>query len=174
MSIQLAYHSIKYPRGTVENMMVKIDKFVFPVDFVILDMHDDKNVPLILGRPFLATNRAPIDVCNGKLTLLVYKEKVTFDIGRSVKHPQHHDDSLYFINVSDSIMSCHLQDVLEEGACNTKPIEVKGKDIIYKKHTPNVEAAEDHEIMDYESEPKAKLSIEEPLTLELEELPSYV
>ncbi|XP_076881117.1 uncharacterized protein LOC143529156 [Bidens hawaiensis] len=54
MSIQLADRSVKYPRGIVENMLVKIDKFVFPVDFVILDMDEDENVPLILGRPFLA------------------------------------------------------------------------------------------------------------------------
>ncbi|XP_021995421.1 uncharacterized protein LOC110892572 [Helianthus annuus] len=48
MSIRLADRSIKYPRGFVENMLVKIDKFVFPVDFVILDMDEDSRVPLIL------------------------------------------------------------------------------------------------------------------------------
>ncbi|KAI3744664.1 hypothetical protein L1987_57753 [Smallanthus sonchifolius] len=55
MSIQLADRSVKYPRGIVENMLVKVDRFVFPVDFVILDMDEDKNFPIILGRPFLAT-----------------------------------------------------------------------------------------------------------------------
>jgi hypothetical protein len=53
MSIQLADRSVKYPRGVVENMLVRIDKFVFPVDFVILDMEEDDRVPLILGRLFL-------------------------------------------------------------------------------------------------------------------------
>ncbi|XP_022040159.1 uncharacterized protein LOC110942698 [Helianthus annuus] len=86
MSIQLADSSVKYPRGIVENMLVKIDKFVFPVDFVILDMDEDKNVPLILGRPFLATARALIDVCTGRLTLRVDDEEVTFDIGKSMQH----------------------------------------------------------------------------------------
>ncbi|XP_076941005.1 uncharacterized protein LOC143610368 [Bidens hawaiensis] len=74
MSIQLDCHSIKYPQVIVENMEVKIDKFVFPVDFVILDMDEDKNVPLILGRPFLATARALIDVFMGKLILRVNDE----------------------------------------------------------------------------------------------------
>ncbi|XP_076959261.1 uncharacterized protein LOC143635272 [Bidens hawaiensis] len=68
MSIQLADRSVKYSRGIVENMLVKIDKFVFPVDFVILDMDEDKFVPLIIGRPFLSTARALIDVCTCKLT----------------------------------------------------------------------------------------------------------
>ncbi|XP_022041981.1 uncharacterized protein LOC110944635 [Helianthus annuus] len=88
MSIQLADRSVKYPRGIVENMLVKIDKFVFPVDFVILDMDEDKNVPFILGRPFLATARALIDVCTGRLTLRVDDEEVTFDIGKSMQHSQ--------------------------------------------------------------------------------------
>ncbi|XP_076954997.1 uncharacterized protein LOC143629670 [Bidens hawaiensis] len=80
MSIQLADRSVKYPPGIVENMIVKIDKFVFPVDFVILEMDEDKNVPIILGRPFLATARALIDVCTGRLTLRFGDEEVTFDI----------------------------------------------------------------------------------------------
>ncbi|XP_022042432.1 uncharacterized protein LOC110945102 [Helianthus annuus] len=61
MSIRLADRSIKYPRGFVENMLVKIDKFVFPVDFVILDVDEDSKVPLILGRPFL--NIASVTLC---------------------------------------------------------------------------------------------------------------
>ncbi|XP_076939912.1 uncharacterized protein LOC143608881 [Bidens hawaiensis] len=119
MIIQLADRSVKYPRGIVENMLVKIDKFVFPVDFVILDMDEDKSVPLIFGRPFLATSRALIDVCTGKLTLRVEDEEVTFDIGKSMKHPQHTDDSVYYIDVCESIVSCHLRETTEKEACNT-------------------------------------------------------
>ncbi|XP_048236344.1 uncharacterized protein LOC125371401 [Ricinus communis] len=66
MSIQLADRSVKYPRGTVENVLVKVNKFIFPVDFMILDMDSESSVPLILGRPFLVTSRAMIDVCDGK------------------------------------------------------------------------------------------------------------
>ncbi|XP_076883508.1 uncharacterized protein LOC143532304 [Bidens hawaiensis] len=80
MSIQLANRSVKYPRGIVENMLVKIDKFVYPVDFVILDMDEDKSVPVILGRPFRATARALIDVCIGKLTLRVEDEEDSMEI----------------------------------------------------------------------------------------------
>ncbi|XP_048229266.1 uncharacterized protein LOC125369910 [Ricinus communis] len=69
MSIQLAYRTVKYPRGIVEDVLVKVDKFIFPVDFVVMDMEGESSVPLILGRPFLATSRAVVDVCDGKLQL---------------------------------------------------------------------------------------------------------
>ncbi|KAD7476926.1 hypothetical protein E3N88_00062 [Mikania micrantha] len=71
MTIQLVDISLKYPQGIIQNMLVKIDRFFFPVDFMILDMEEDEKVPLILGRPFLATTRALIDVGDGSLTLQV-------------------------------------------------------------------------------------------------------
>ncbi|KAK5825727.1 hypothetical protein PVK06_020589 [Gossypium arboreum] len=61
MSIQLADRSVKYPKGIIEDVLVKVDKFTFPVDFVVLDMDEDVEVPLILGHPFLTTARAVID-----------------------------------------------------------------------------------------------------------------
>ncbi|XP_073153053.1 uncharacterized protein [Henckelia pumila] len=69
MSLQLADRSIKYPRGIIEDMLVKVDKFIFPVDFVVLDMEEDLDMPLILGRPFLATGKTLIDVQKGELML---------------------------------------------------------------------------------------------------------
>ncbi|XP_022007772.1 uncharacterized protein LOC110907048 [Helianthus annuus] len=88
LSIRLADYSIKYPRGFVENMLVKIDNFVFQVDFVILDMDEDSRVPLILGRPFLNTAQTIVDVAAGQITLRVNDQHVTFDIKRSMQHPQ--------------------------------------------------------------------------------------
>ncbi|KAD3069042.1 hypothetical protein E3N88_36922 [Mikania micrantha] len=82
MTTQLADRSVKYPRGIVQNVLVKIDRFLFPVDFVILDMEEDERVPLILGRPFLATARALIDVGDGRLTLQVENESLTFENGK--------------------------------------------------------------------------------------------
>ncbi|GJS02695.1 DNA-directed DNA polymerase [Tanacetum coccineum] len=71
MSIQLADRSIKYPIGVCENLLVKVSKFIFQVDFVVLEMDEDELVPIILGWPFLATARAVIDVHEGKLSLRV-------------------------------------------------------------------------------------------------------
>jgi len=67
MTLQLADRSIKYPYGIVEDMIVKVDKFLFPVDFVVMDMEEDAKVPLILGRPFMKTAKVIIDVDKGKL-----------------------------------------------------------------------------------------------------------
>ena len=46
----------------IEDVLVKVDKFIFPADFIVLDMEEDKEIPIIMGRPFLATGRAMIDV----------------------------------------------------------------------------------------------------------------
>nr|GEZ87491.1 hypothetical protein [Tanacetum cinerariifolium] len=67
--VQLADKTVKYPKGIAENVLVGIGKFVFPIDFIILDMPEDIKVPLILGRPFLSTAHAKIDVFKRKITL---------------------------------------------------------------------------------------------------------
>ncbi|KAI3784146.1 hypothetical protein L1987_43240 [Smallanthus sonchifolius] len=80
-TIELIDRSIKSPIGVVENLLVKVDKFVFPADFMVLEMGPDYSVPLILGRPFLATARAVVDMNEGILTLRVGKQSVTYNIG---------------------------------------------------------------------------------------------
>ncbi|GJY39186.1 putative reverse transcriptase domain-containing protein [Tanacetum coccineum] len=70
--------TVKYPKGIVENVLVGIGKFVFPADFIILDMPEDIKVPLILERPFLPTTHAKIDVFKRKITLRVREEKIIF------------------------------------------------------------------------------------------------
>ena len=62
VTLQLADRSLKHHRGIIEDVLVKVDKFIFPADFIVLDMEEDKEIPIILGRPFLATGRALIDV----------------------------------------------------------------------------------------------------------------
>ncbi|GKA77689.1 putative reverse transcriptase domain-containing protein, partial [Tanacetum coccineum] len=69
LTVELADKTVKYLKGIAENVLVGIGKFTFPVDFVILDMPEDIKVPLILGRPFLSTARAKIDVYKRKITL---------------------------------------------------------------------------------------------------------
>nr|GEV30408.1 hypothetical protein [Tanacetum cinerariifolium] len=100
MSLELADRSIQYPRRIV--MLIKVDKFVLPFDFVILDMPEDSKIPIILGRPALATTRAMIDVFNKKnkkITLRVGDDKVIFDMDQSIKRHPTDDDEYY--NVDD-------------------------------------------------------------------------
>lgn len=67
--LQLADKSMKQEQGVVENVLVKMGKFFFPADFVILDIEETYNAYIILGRPFLDTGRALIDVEKGELML---------------------------------------------------------------------------------------------------------
>ncbi|GKE18804.1 retrovirus-related pol polyprotein from transposon TNT 1-94 [Tanacetum coccineum] len=78
LTTELADRIVKYLKGIAENVLVGIGKFVFPVDFIILDMPEDVKVPLILGRPFLSTAHAKIDVFKRKITLRVGDEKIIF------------------------------------------------------------------------------------------------
>ncbi|KAL8516400.1 hypothetical protein ACS0TY_014889 [Phlomoides rotata] len=103
ISLQLADRSTTYSRGVIEDVLVKVDKFIFPVDFVVLDMVEDMTIPLILGRPFLATGGAVIDVKEGKLILNVNDEHVMFDINKALK----------FHDTEDEIYECHMVDVVK-------------------------------------------------------------
>ncbi|GJZ18812.1 DNA-directed DNA polymerase [Tanacetum coccineum] len=85
ISLELADRSIQYPRGIEEDVLIKIDKFVLHIDFVILDMRENSKISIILGRPFLATAQAMIDVFNKKITLRVGSEEVVFDVDQSIK-----------------------------------------------------------------------------------------
>ncbi|GKC64171.1 hypothetical protein Tco_1096769 [Tanacetum coccineum] len=76
--VELADRTVKYLKGIAENVLVRIGKFVFPIDFIIIDMPEDIKVPLILGRPFLSTVYAKIDVFKRKITLRVGEEKIIF------------------------------------------------------------------------------------------------
>ncbi|GJV85746.1 putative reverse transcriptase domain-containing protein [Tanacetum coccineum] len=80
--VELADGTVKYPKGIAENILVGIGKFTFPIDFIVLYMPEDFKVPLILGRPFLSTTRAKIDVYKRKITLRFEEEKIIF---KSVK-----------------------------------------------------------------------------------------
>nr|GFD03221.1 hypothetical protein [Tanacetum cinerariifolium] len=82
LTIELADRTMKYPNRIAENVLVRIGKFIFPVDFIIQDMPEDIKVPLILERPFLSTAHAKIDVYKRKITLRVEEEKTVF---KSVK-----------------------------------------------------------------------------------------
>nr|XP_016509456.1 PREDICTED: uncharacterized protein LOC107826926 [Nicotiana tabacum] len=68
------------PEGIVEDILVRVDKFVFPVNFIVVKMEENKEVPIILGRPFLAMGRSILDIHDRKLMLRVVDETVTFEM----------------------------------------------------------------------------------------------
>ncbi|GJV59398.1 putative nucleotidyltransferase, ribonuclease H [Tanacetum coccineum] len=112
MCIELANKSTQYPRGIAENVIVKIDKFIFPVDFVVLDMKEDHKIPIILGRPFLATTHAMIDVFNKKISFEVGNETITFDIEKSMKFSTTEDDECLTVDLIDNVVSDLVKEIL--------------------------------------------------------------
>ncbi|GJZ37600.1 reverse transcriptase domain-containing protein [Tanacetum coccineum] len=92
MTLELADRSITQPIGIAEDVYLKVRKFKFPADFVVVDFDADPRVPLILGRSFLKTGCTLIDVYEGELTLCVGKEAVTFNFDQTSRYSSNYDD----------------------------------------------------------------------------------
>nr|GEW05662.1 reverse transcriptase domain-containing protein [Tanacetum cinerariifolium] len=106
--------SITRPKGVVEDVFVKLGKFHFPTDFVIVDFKADPRVPLILGRHFLRTDRALIDVYGEEITLRVNDESVTFNLNQTKRYSSTYDDnSVNRIDVIEIACEEYAQDVLD-------------------------------------------------------------
>ncbi|XP_021771210.1 uncharacterized protein LOC110735344 [Chenopodium quinoa] len=80
ITLQLADCSVKFPMGKVEDIPLRVGKFTFLVDFYVLEMDEDERIPIIFGRPFLATSRAIIDVKEGKISLKIDNDFIEFDL----------------------------------------------------------------------------------------------
>ncbi|XP_050875186.1 uncharacterized protein LOC127078803 [Lathyrus oleraceus] len=104
MTLQFANRSIRRPYGKVEDVLVKIDKFIFPVDFFILEMPEDEEIPLILGRPFLETGRCMIDIEEETMTLKVYDKELKIDVQNMM---QYKDDigTSYTVEIIDQVQN---------------------------------------------------------------------
>ena len=88
MTLQMADRTLAHPMGIIEDVFIKVGKFIFLVDFVLIDIEEDKQVSLLLGRPFLATGAAFINVKKGELTLRVGDEAVHFNLNHNLKRPE--------------------------------------------------------------------------------------
>ncbi|GJW63157.1 reverse transcriptase domain-containing protein [Tanacetum coccineum] len=92
MTLELADRSITHPIGIAEDVSVKVGVFHFPTDFVVVDFDADPRVPLILGRSFLKTGRALIDVYEGELTLRVGNKAITFNLDQTSRYSANYND----------------------------------------------------------------------------------
>nr|GFC97803.1 reverse transcriptase domain-containing protein [Tanacetum cinerariifolium] len=114
MTLELADHSISHMVGVVEDVYVKVGTFYFQADFVVVDFDADPRVPLILGRSFLETEKALIDVFEGELTLHVGKEAITFNLDQSSRYSANYNDmTVKSINVIDMACEEYSQEVLD-------------------------------------------------------------
>ena len=180
ISLQLADRSTKYPRGVIEDVLVKVDKFLFPANFIFLDMDEDEEILLILGQPFLATRRTLIDVQQGKLVLRVGEDEVTFDVFKPMKFPSE-TNSCFQISDRDVIMAdetCAIDFLklpLEVCLTHSTPIKFKDEEVKecerYSEATPLFPPSMQPKVEDLKScQPTSPL--EEPPKLELKPLAS--
>nr|GEW78832.1 reverse transcriptase domain-containing protein [Tanacetum cinerariifolium] len=128
MILELADRSTTRPAGVAEDVFVKVGKFHFPTDFVVVDCVVDPRVPLILGRPFLRTGRAMIDVYGKELTLRVDDESIMFKVGQTSKY-SYNDTAL--INQIDVIDVASLNPIVALSSPSLTPFE--GGDFILKE-----------------------------------------
>ena len=102
--IQLADRSNVYPKGVIEDVLVKVNDLTFPADFFVIDMgQGGHEFPILLERPFLMTAQTKIDVSNGTLSMEFDGERVEFNMKDAMKYPDDHD-SLNFVGSYDGIV----------------------------------------------------------------------
>ena len=85
ITLQMVDRTMAQPEGVLEDVLIKVGKFIFPVDFIVMDMEEDTQVPLLLGRHFLAIGAALIDIKKGELTLMVGEEAIHFNLNKILK-----------------------------------------------------------------------------------------
>ncbi|KAI4304968.1 hypothetical protein MLD38_040421 [Melastoma candidum] len=117
VTLQFADRSIAFSWGIIEDILVKVDKFMFTADFIVLDFEEDQEIPIILGRQFLVTSSTLIDVRKGELTMRVNDEKVAFNILHAMKCPNE-PTYCFSIDIIDGLVAeevsiLKLTDVLE-------------------------------------------------------------
>ncbi|GJW52537.1 reverse transcriptase domain-containing protein [Tanacetum coccineum] len=114
MLVEMAYMTKKVPLGIIENILVKIDKFLFSSDFIIIDMLETRNETMILGRPFLATINTEIDVFNKEISLGIGNDKIIFDMNKkSYKIYQLLYETSYMDNVINRVNVVHGKDLMD-------------------------------------------------------------
>ncbi|GAU34191.1 hypothetical protein TSUD_162920 [Trifolium subterraneum] len=109
MTLQLADKTVTRPSGIAEDVLVKVDKFMFPIDFVVMDIEEDDDVPLILGRPFMKTARMMIDIDDGVMKVRVQDEEVCFNLWEAMKHSNDKDECFKLDATEEAILDARKQ-----------------------------------------------------------------
>ncbi|KAL4306619.1 hypothetical protein AHAS_Ahas16G0196400 [Arachis hypogaea] len=113
MALQLADRTFKFPYGVVKDLLVKVGEFIFPADFVVLDMEEEANTSIILERPFLATAGTIIHVQKGELILRLHEENMVFNVFKAMSYPKESIGECMMVDTIEKI----VQGVLEEEQC---------------------------------------------------------
>nr|GFC27107.1 reverse transcriptase domain-containing protein [Tanacetum cinerariifolium] len=124
VTLKLADRSLSKPIGIAKDVSFKVRVFHFPADFVVIDFEPDPRVPLILGRCFLKTSRALIDVHKGELTLCIGNEAITYNLDQTVRYSANYNQ-----------LTANKIDVIES-ACEEYSQEVPGFTNVTASGTP--------------------------------------
>ena len=182
VTLQMADRTMTKPKGVIEDVLVKEGKFIFPFDFIILDMEEDSQVPLLLGRPFLATGAAFIDMQKGVLTLRVGEEATDFNLLKSLKivdidmEDYKLVDDVY-LNNSNFYYDCNAQLPINENEMNFQYIEGVNSDFTHiSLHSTEIVMSLKQNNMDNGDKKEEKEFHQETTTegLVLKELPSHL
>ncbi|XP_070009585.1 uncharacterized protein [Nicotiana sylvestris] len=126
--LQLADRSIAYPEGVIEDVLLKIGKFIFPADFIILDFQADEKVPIILGRPLLDTGYAIIKVREGKMIMRVDNEEAVFNIYKAIQLPRQYEElsMISIMEIDEKLItpSVYLQDSIKKAIVLFESLEI--------------------------------------------------
>ena len=128
MTLQMVNRTMTQLEGILEDVLIKVGKFIFPVDFVVIDIEEDKQVPLLLDISFLATRVALTNVKKKELTLKVGDEKVHFNLNQSLKQPEFDNAGCKIIEQVVPINSklkydCKIQSSMNENEMNFQYIK---------------------------------------------------
>ncbi|XP_049400065.1 uncharacterized protein LOC125864194 [Solanum stenotomum] len=183
MRLMMADRSVKRPVGVLCDELVRVDTFIFPADFVILDCEVDFEVPIISGRSFLATGRALVDVERGELKFRLNKDEVKFNICRSMKQPNDMNVISAIEVVADEDMKVPIE---ERMAVETLAAVLMNFDDDFRSdYVETVNALHGMGAHSFapkkldldlknRSSPPVKPSTEEPPVLELKQLPNHL
>ena len=138
MTLQMVDRTLAQLEGILGDVLIKVGKFNFPVDFRIIDIEVDKQVPLLIGRPFLTTGVALIDVKKGELTLEVGDEAMHFNLNQSLKHPEIYNCDCKIVETKVPISSelrneCKIQNSMNENEKNFQYIKCLDVEILNSK-----------------------------------------
>ena len=120
--------TLAHPEGILEDVLIQVGKFSFLMDFVVINIEEDKQIPLLLGRPFLSTGPTLINVKKGELTLRVRDEAVHFNLNESLKHPELSNAECETLETKIPVSSqlttdCNFQNSMNENDMNFQYLE---------------------------------------------------
>ena len=170
-TLLLADRSVKVPKGIVEDVLLQVDKFIYPVDFIVLEtepvVDNYKPIPVILGRPFLATANALINCRNGIMNLSFGNMTLELNVFNMCKQPYDEDNEIENLELIEPILEEHIQ----QGSLSD-PIDICSATLLEPDDKLELDIANDSSFLDSTQVPEddeEKQSFEELETLEEEE-----